>query len=399
MRRLTIQRRLHSSLLSRVPGVTSHVTGFTNSDKFDKCFASEWYDRNNVLLGTKCNKLLLLDLIRNAYKTIELPAPAPRSFSTTNNGWGNCGKHCIGFNNSRTLFATGGTDPADTVVIDSSTLETKVSLVGHRDWMFGLAWVTDCHLVTGSRDCSLAMWDISPCYNDYDSYPFVIHSKDVTIGEEYQEESGGDFVKIDFSSRVREVKFSAETSTLAVLTSDASIKLLDPRREMAKIRSFYLPNSLEPVCMAYDCNKVAVGCLDRVDMIDIRVRTVRNNLITYNSPDSHSGVRSVEFNNHVLSFGTGKGSLVFHDIRMHTHALISNCHHLAQSSSTNMSDSSSCCTVLENPLQGWHENSNGFYNNKHAIYSHKWDPSATKIFFCGGPLTYGSKGHVCGLWE
>lgn len=386
---MTIQRRLQSSLLSRVPGITSHVREYTSSDKFDKCFASEWYDRNHVLLGTKCNKLLLLDLIRNAYKAIELPVRAPRSFSTTNNGWGNCGKHCIGFNSSRTLFATGGMDPADTVVLDTSTLETKVSLVGHRDWLFGLAWVTDCHLVTGSRDCSLAMWDISPCYSDYDSHHQVIYSKDPTMGEGFQEECGGDFLKMDFSSRVREVKFSAEAGTLAVLTSDASIKLLDPRRELAKVRSFYLPNSVEPVCMAYDCNKIAVGCLDRVDMIDTRVRTIRNNLVTYNSPDSHSGVRSVEFNNHLMSFGTGKGSLVFHDTRHSSKALKIH----------QMSDTSSCCTVLENPLQGWNEPSNSIYNSKHAIYSHKWDPSATKIFFCGGPLTYGSRGNVCGLWE
>ena len=32
------------------------------------------------------------------------------------------------------------------------------SVYGHLDWVFGLDWITERHLVTGSRDRTLALW-------------------------------------------------------------------------------------------------------------------------------------------------------------------------------------------------------------------------------------------------
>ena len=32
------------------------------------------------------------------------------------------------------------------------------SVTGHLDWVFGLDWITERHLVTGSRDRTLALW-------------------------------------------------------------------------------------------------------------------------------------------------------------------------------------------------------------------------------------------------
>ena len=37
---------------------------------------------------------------------------------------------------------------------------TWYCLQGHLDWVFGAAWVSDRHLVTGSRDGAMALWNI-----------------------------------------------------------------------------------------------------------------------------------------------------------------------------------------------------------------------------------------------
>jgi hypothetical protein len=34
------------------------------------------------------------------------------------------------------------------------------TMQGHLDWVFGAAWVSDRHLVTGSRDGGMALWHI-----------------------------------------------------------------------------------------------------------------------------------------------------------------------------------------------------------------------------------------------
>lgn len=307
-------------------------------------------------------------------------------------GWGNCGKHCIGLNKSRTLFATGGTDPADVVIMDALTMEPKVSLVGHSDWIFGTAWVTESHLVSGSRDCSVALWNI---YSEDRKMP----SSDSTFPKShvirYHNDGDGNGVMFnrDFSARVRDVKFCNESRQLAVLTSDSGIKMLDPYRELAKVKSFYLSGCTDPVCMAFQSNKVAVGCKEHVTMIDPRIRALRHNVSTFHSPDVGSGVRSIEITDHLLSFGTGSGALVFYDVR-----------YVGLSETCFSGNDDSCCGMIRVPIDFGCYDRDAYMleyhtmNGSQAIYSHKWDHSRTRLFFCGGPLAFGIGGHLCGIY-
>lgn len=50
------------------------------------------------------------------------------------------------------------TTPCENTLISTPT--TFPPWQGHLDWVFGSAWVSDRHLVTGSRDGALALWDI-----------------------------------------------------------------------------------------------------------------------------------------------------------------------------------------------------------------------------------------------
>lgn len=314
-------------------------------------------------------------------------------FVLHNVGWGNSGKHCIGFNRSRTMFATGGSDPADVVIVDGYTFETKLSLLGHRDWVFGLAWVTDSHIVTGSRDCSVGLWNI-----DSDSRRTTTLDRNSVTSEvlQSQETAAGDAVVMnkDFSARVRDVKFCENSRHIVVLTSNAGVKFLDPARELVKIQSFSVPNGIEAVCLALQPDKLGIGCRSQAYLIDARMQARRSRIAVFHSPDGDYGVRSIEFKDHLMSYGTGKGSLVFHDLRCGSSMFTAN---------TSTTDRS-LCGILKNPLSGWtRENQYGFnsriYGGPHAIYSHKWDHSCTRLFFCGGPITCGVDGHFCGLYD
>ena len=50
------------------------------------------------------------------------------------------------------MVATGGSEPSDCSVLRLPDFQPVQTLVGHQDWLFGAAWVSDRHLVTGSRD-------------------------------------------------------------------------------------------------------------------------------------------------------------------------------------------------------------------------------------------------------
>ena len=295
-------------------------------------------------------------------------------------GWGNCGKHCIGFNPSRTMFATGGADPADVIIMDAVSMEPKVCLVGHKDWLFGTAWVTDSHVVSGSRDCSVGLWNVESENGRMPSVDPQFSNSDVI---RYDENDGAAVFNRDFSARVRDVKFCDESKQLAVLTSDGGVKILDPFSELAKIKSFYIPDSFESVCMTYLPNKICVGCNPHAYLIDPRVRTLRHTVGVYINPNGYDGIRSIEIKDNTLSCGTGSGSLMFHDLRV----------------------PESPVTVVESHIQGRFEQSRYSvfpYRSTSftpAIYSHKWDQSGTRIFFCGGPLACGLDGHFCGLYD
>ena len=42
----------------------------------------------------------------------------------------------------------------------AAMLRHDIPMQGHKDWLFGAAWVTERHLVTCSRDKSVKLWQV-----------------------------------------------------------------------------------------------------------------------------------------------------------------------------------------------------------------------------------------------
>lgn len=193
----------------------------------DKIFACQWLDNDRVIVGTKDNRLLEIDVnyCDGNAREISRPLAPPRNFDTQNTGWGNCGIHSLDITPSGDLLATGGTDPADCVVLRTSDYSPVTTLIGHTDWLFGTAWVSDYHLVTASRDRSIALWKVDPDENI--GLPPTV--------QKY--EPNGPYMKKKYEGKVRELKYDKDLRLVAGLGTDGVVKLHDPTMDLRVIRT------------------------------------------------------------------------------------------------------------------------------------------------------------------
>lgn len=382
-----------------------YLLGREGSVEISKVFASLWYDANSVLFGTKCNRLLLLDVGKKRISEIRRPDREERPSVHYPGRVDSGGIHALSLNPSRTLIATGGTDPRDIIVLDGESFKPKISLVGHSDWVFGCAWISDKIVVSASRDCRVGLWNVEsehqgPSTRQTD--PFMNHTvlhycenanQQSESGEQRNQSEDG-VMMTRYPSRVREVKYEPTNRFVAALCGDSSVKLLDPYDNLRKIRTCRLPGrSMEPVCLATQGNTIAIGSLSEVTLLDPRQSGIYHAFANIASPDRYHGVRSIEFQDHALSFGTGSESLVIFDTRMMRHA-----------QDTITTDSPSCYGILRSDRNNWrsHVDRSIQYNgqsSKSALYTHKWHPQSPCIFIGGGPLSNMDDGHLCAFWK
>eukprot|EP00884_Botryococcus_braunii_P020412 jgi/Botrbrau1/7054/Bobra.0165s0077.1 len=361
--------------------------------KYDKAFAAGWLNTRWAVVGTKCNKLLLVDT--DTIKVLEVPLPknvAPTlQPPSALNPYPHCGIHAIACSPCGTMLATGGDRPHDCQIYNISGLEGRHSvpvltpkcvLAGHEDWLFGAAWVSDRRLVTGSRDRTLKLWSI----NDYAE---VVTSPLVS--------------RVDKKDKVRDVKFNQESQRLASINPSGKVTLWD--QNLNYIRSTRLGDEKEVVCLAMKHDLLAVGSQRQVTLLDPRLKGPGMDIANVESHDVDTGVRSINLTDYTLSYGTGHGRVAFHDLRNPKVPVL----HLEGSGSMNQHGKydahalrpRSCLEVG----QGWLEENDVyrdyFFNDRpgNAIYAHSFNPGGFRMLTVGGPLAYGLKGCYMGVWD
>ena len=119
----------------------------------NKVFCSQWLSHKQVIFGTKCNKLMVLDV--NTKHLDQIPSLA--SSENSNPPDQECGIHSIEMNPSGTLLATGARNSNDVAVYRLPTLDPIcVGENAHSDWIFDQVSVTDDIVGTNTLSSDLA---------------------------------------------------------------------------------------------------------------------------------------------------------------------------------------------------------------------------------------------------
>jgi len=358
---------LSNAMLKEYPVTQSNV---------NKVFCSQWLSHKQVIFGTKCNKLMVVDV--NTRHMDQIPSLQSSENSVPPDQ--ECGIHSIEINPSRTLLATGARNSNDVAVYRLPTLDPIcVGENAHNDWIFDQTWLDDQFLVSGSRDGSLALWRVT------EEMVEQVTSADIPT---YQYIKPLQQKKCKQADRVRSLCYNHRAQEIVVVSLNGYIHCWNALR-MKQVMSKRLPHTLENVCLSTDeeCQMYAVGSKAHTDLLDSRtLQSVRK----IPSRNSGCGIRSVSFKGNILTIGTGIGLMLFWDLRA--------CKFLESTMNSNRA-------VTLKASRGWVQRDDtfmdAFQNQKYfpAIYTHCYDTSGTRLFAAGGPLQCGLKGNYIGLWQ
>jgi len=273
----------------------------------------------------------------------------------------NCGIHAIAIAPSHQYLATSASNPADVAVFSLPDFVPVMIGKGHTDWSFCVDFVNDEVVVSGSRDRGVCAWkipksDAAGIEDDTtDSVPFEFPLMS----------------KTEHEGKVRDLRVNRFRNNFSTLGTEGTIRIWDPVR-FDVTREIQLVALTELVCMADDGNSsLAVGSQSSVTVVDQRTKKV---VLSIPSHDSDWGVRSVTFFHHLITIGGGAGRVSFYDRRMNQPLLQQN--HPRP--------------VL---LDTGHDQT-----LPHAVYTHNFDPSGTRMFIGGGPLLNGYQGCYASFW-
>ncbi|KAJ3218970.1 DDB1- and CUL4-associated factor 12 [Dinochytrium kinnereticum] len=404
----------------------------------DKIFASMWLNESEIVLGTKCNRLIVLNV--HTSKKFEIPSivghrsssgwsygsvpaaalslvgagnpfqaassrspfiratvPLASGFPSTqtppprrdSENFQCCGIHSLAINPSKTMLAVGSGHPTEFIQIYSlPTFEPLAILSGHSDMVFSVGWVSDNVLVSGSRDTTVKLWSLTD--EHLQSNVRTVNGSKVSI-------FGPLLSKKEHCGKVRDLKYNHATMQATSLSTDGTVKIFDASR-LSVAASIPLVHTQETVCLGMGIkeNIYSVGSQSHISLIDPRVGSIVH---TIESCDEGWGVRSMTINDGVITIGGGYGRISFYDLR-------------AQGYLSWRSRASNILNPLDAPQTRCLQNSGGwldkdeFYTNhflgqdiRNAVYTLSYDPYGVRLFSAGGPLQLNLCGSYAGLWD
>ncbi|KAF9989120.1 DDB1- and CUL4-associated factor 12 [Mortierella antarctica] len=321
----------------------------------DKVFAVTWLSSEEVLLGTKCNKLIVLNTRTRKQLTLGRLEECLLSSVTT----------------------IGAGEPFQVTIYSLPEFESVGVMYGHSDLVFSLTWASDTVLVTGSRDGSMRVWSMdSPVVT---TLPAVGQPIEVRLHSIAQTED---------KTKVRDLSLNRGTGELMTLSTDGYVKLWD-RESFNQASKMKLKYTQETVCLTSnpDSNLFAVGSQSHISVIDPRTPSIVH---VADSCDEGWGVRSLDFKSHIITSGGGYGRVGFYDLR-------------AQRYLDGFDDNID--RAYHEIGQGWLNRDTAYagsimgFQIRNAIYAMEYDSTGTRLFTAGGPLQLGLCGAYAALWS
>ncbi|KAJ3177812.1 DDB1- and CUL4-associated factor 12 [Gaertneriomyces sp. JEL0708] len=313
---------------------------------YDKVFAAEWLDDRQVLVGTKCGQLVVIDSATG--RRVDVPL-ANDIYGESSMALCNAGRSpSIEFENrlsaSRPSVSSdrhqaqeplSDPDPpsvrsicmspcgnllavsrgSEIQILSLPELSPVGLLHAHTDVIFSLDWISDTILVSGGRDGSVRFWDTAAI----SSSPSVSLSSLSLSPSLFPTSSLPTLAPlpntINHSHRVRALTYSPQTSTLLTLTTTSKVKLysLSAARPLP-LFSHTLPRTRDPTCSVFSStqNTFIVGSADRLHFIDPRAPDLTHVVRAF---DDDNGVRSLATTGSVVAVGSGGGFVSFYDLR------------------------------------------------------------------------------------
>jgi len=144
---------------------------------------------------------------------------------------------------------------------------------------------------------------------------------------------------------------------------------------------FDLPETEETVCLTVSPqgDLIAVGSKNLVSLVDMRSGSLIDTIV---SQDRDMGVRSLSWRHSFVGIGGGQGSMAFYDTRKSGFLMFDNTQNFFKTGI------------------GWLDEDDRFGDLEpcHAVMTHCFDPSGTRLFVGGGPVSSGRKGAYAAIW-
>lgn len=392
-------QRLQKLRITREFGTKKLIQhGLMNETEFtvkhlNKVFCSTWLNDRQIMFGTKCNKLLVLDIATK--KMVQIPTLKSNLPPISSSGI-----HALRINPSRTYVATSADNSNEVAVYKLPTLDPVfVGEGAHTDWVFDITWLDDEFFVSGSRDSTIALWRVQ----DSDSVPLNSSGSSVlkTLVKKPLK-----FMICRNAEKVRALLFNDCYQELVALSLNACLHLWDAQTFKQKFTR-KLPKTLENVCLAQqaDYSLYAVGSRSHVTLLDTRTLETTHKIPT--SKYNVCSVRSLSFMGDLLTLGTGVGTVLFYDVRggKYIEMAKSSMQPSIQAKKQKPHQEKFTTIATLSTTRGW-VYPDEFFQYFHltmdynpAIYTHCYDTSGTRLFMAGGPLPVQLQGSYAAIWQ